>query len=191
MRASDEDLMRRCSEGDMSAFELIVLRYKDAIFSFTYRFVMDYHRAQDISQEAFIQVLRNVNRYKSRNSFKTWLYRIAANLCKNELRYRSRHKTLSLDDPAVDIENLSGNRYTLPDKAYENKEMRRLIKKAIEELPADQRMVIIMREYQYLSYEEIASALNCSLGAVKSKIYRARQNLKNMLIEAEVYEVAL
>lgn len=191
MRVSDEDLMKRCREGDMGAFELIVLRYKDAIFSFTYRFVMDYHRAQDISQETFIRVFRNVNRYKSRNSFKTWLYRIAVNLCKNELRYRNRHKTLSLDDPAVDIESLSGSHYILPDKAYEKKEMLKLVKKVIEDLPVDQRMAIIMREYQDFSYEEIASALNCSLGAVKSKIYRARQNIKTMLIEAEVHEVAL
>ena len=186
MRASDEDLMRRCREGDMSAFELIVLRYKDAIFNFIYHFVADYHRAQDISQETFLRVLRNVDRYKSRNSFKTWLYKIAVNLCKNELRDRSRHRTLSLDDPAMDIESLSGDHYITPDRAYEREELRRLVKDAVGSLPEDQRMAIIMREYQDLSYEEIASALNCSLGAVKSKIYRARQNIKKMLVEMEV-----
>lgn len=186
MRASDENLMRRCREGDMSAFELIVLRYEDAIFNFVYHFVMDYHRAQDISQETFLRVLRNVGRYKSRNSFKTWLYRIAANLCKNELRDRNRHKTLSLDDLAVDIESLSRDRYVPPDRAYEKEETRELVKNAVSALPEDQRMAIIMREYQDLSYEEIASALNCSLGAVKSKIYRARQNIKKMLVEIEV-----
>jgi len=186
MRVLDEDLMRRCREGDMGAFELIVLRYKDAIFNFTYHFVADYHRAQDLSQETFLRVLRNVDRYKSRNSFKTWLYRIAANLCKNELRDRSRRKMLSLDDPAVDIETLSRNHYISPDKAYENEEVRRLVKDAVGSLPEDQRMAIIMREYQGFSYEEIASALNCTLGAVKSKIYRARQNIKQMLVEMEV-----
>ena len=98
---------------------------------------------------------------------------------------------LSLDDPTVDIESLAGNHFMPPDKAYEKKEMRKLVKDAVRELPEDQRMVIIMREYQDLSYEEIASALNCSLGAVKSKIYRARQNIKNMLLEAEIHKVAL
>jgi RNA polymerase sigma-70 factor (ECF subfamily) len=182
MRASDEDLMKRCREGDMSAFELIVLRYKDAIFNFIYHFLADYHRAQDISQETFLRVFRNADRYKSRNSFKSWIYRIAANLCKNELRDRSRHKELLLDDPAVYTES----RYTSPDKAYEDEEVQRLVKEAVNSLPEDQRMAIVMREYQDMTYEEIASALNCSLGAVKSKIYRARQNIKRMLVEAEV-----
>ena len=186
MRTSDEDLMRNCREGDMSAFELIVLRYKDPIFSLIYHFVADYHRAQDISQETFLRVLRNVDRYKSKNRFKTWLYRIAVNLCKNELRDRNRRKALSLDDAAVDIESLSSNYYMPPDLTYEKEEMRKLVKNAVWSLPEDQRMAIVMREYQDLSYEEIASALNCSLGAVKSKIYRARQSIKRMLIEAEV-----
>lgn len=170
----------------MSAFELIVLRYEDAIFNFTYHFLADYHRAQDISQEAFLRVLRNVDRYKSRNSFKTWLYRIAVNLCKNELRNRSQRKTLSLNDPDLDIESLMESRYTAPDEAYEKAEMKKLIKNALQTLPEDQRMAMVLREYQDLSYGEIAAALSCSLGAVKSKIHRARQNLRNILAEMEV-----
>ena len=186
MRASDEELMNRCREGDLSAFELIVFRYKDAIFNFVYRFVTDYHRAQDISQETFLRVLSNVGRYKSKNSFKTWLYKIAVNLCKNELRDRNRRKTLPLDDPTVDAESLNNGRYMTPDMVYEREETRRLVKNAVRSLPEDQQLAIVMREYQDLSYEEIASALNCSLSAVKSKIYRARQNIKRILVEAEV-----
>jgi RNA polymerase sigma-70 factor (ECF subfamily) len=191
MRASDEDLMKRCREGDMSAFELIVLRYKDAIFNFVYHFLMDYHRAQDISQETFLRVLKNVNRYKPRNQFKTWLYRIAVNLCKNDIRYENRHKTLSLDDPDINIDRLAVNLYNTPDKLYEKKEMRNLVKNVLRTIPEDQRLAIIMREYQNLSYEEIASALNCSLGATKSKIYRARQNIKKIIMETKTHEVAL
>lgn len=186
MRASDEDLMIRCREGDMSAFELIVLRYKDAIFNFIYHFVADYHLAQDISQETFLRVLKNAGRYKSRDCFKTWLYRIAANLCKNQLRDRNRHRTMSLDDPALDIESLNRNSYLTPDIIYEKEEIREMVKNALELLPEDQRVTIIMREYQGLSYEEIASVMNCSLGAIKSKIFRARQNIKKILTEAEV-----
>lgn len=186
MRISDEDLMRRCREGDMSAFELIVMRYKDAIFNFIYHILADYHRAQDISQETFLRVFRNIDRYKSRNCFKTWLYRIAVNLCKNELRDRGRRKTVSLDDADLNIESLIGDRYISPDRAYEEEEMRRLVKNAIESLPEDQRMAVVLREYQGLSYEDIAVALNCSLGAVKSRIHRARQNVRNMLVEMEV-----
>lgn len=186
MRASDEDLMRRCREGDMSAFELIVLRYKDAIFNSVYHLMADYHRAQDISQETFLRVLENVDRYKSRNCFKTWLYRIAVNLCKNELRDRGRQKMVSLDDPELNMENLMEDSYTPPDRASEEAEMRQLVKNAIQSLPEDQRVALVLREYQDLSYEEIAVALNCSLGAVKSKIHRGRQNVRDMLVEMEV-----
>ena len=170
----------------MNAFELIVLRYKDPIFSFSYHFLADYHRAQDISQETFLRVLKNAKRYKSRNNFKTWLYTIAGNLCKNELRNRNRHKAESLDDPGLNMETLRNNFYDPPDSEYENMEMGKIIRDAISSLPEDQRMAIVMREYQGMNYEEIASTLNCSLGAVKSKIYRARQNLKKILLEANI-----
>ena len=107
-------------------------------------------------------------------------------MCKNELRNRGRRKTLSLNDPDLDVESLMGSRYTAPDEAYEKAEMRKLIKNALDTLPEDQRMALVLREYQDLSYEEIAAALNCSLGAVKSKIYRARQSIKDILVEMEV-----
>jgi RNA polymerase sigma-70 factor (ECF subfamily) len=186
MLTSDEELMERCSNGDMAAFELIVLRYKDAIFNFVFHFLTDYHRAQDISQETFLSVLRNSGRYRSSDRFKTWLYKIAANLCKNELRYKKRHKTLSLEDSILEIESLSFYNYTSPDENYERDEITKLVKEAVSSLPEDQRMAIIMREYQDLSYEEISSVLNCSLGAVKSKIHRARQSIKKIFIASEV-----
>ncbi len=92
----------------------------------------------------------------------------------------------SLNDPDLDVESLIEGRYTAPDEACENEEMRKLIKDALGNLPEDQRMAIVLREYQDLSYDEIAAALNCSLGAVKSKIHRARQNIKDILVEMEV-----
>ena len=92
----------------------------------------------------------------------------------------------SLSDPDLDVENLIGGNYTAPDEAYENEEMRKLIQDALGNLPEDQRMAIVLREYQDLSYDEIAAALNCSLGAVKSKIHRARQSLRDILVEMEV-----
>lgn len=184
MRISDDDLMKRCREGDMGAFELIVLRYKDAIFNFVYHLLTDYHRTQDISQETFLRVLKNVDKYKSKNYFKTWLYKIAVNLCKNELRDRGRRRILSLDD--MELDSSIGGRYIPPDEAYEKEEIRKLVKNVVEALPEDQRMAIVLREYQDFSYEEIASTLNCSLGAVKSKIHRARQNVKDALVKMEI-----
>ncbi len=184
MPTSDEELMERCRNGDMAAFELIVLRHKDMLFNFIYHFLADYHRAQDIAQETFLRVLNNSGKYKSRDRFKTWLYSIAANLCKNELRDRKRHKTLSLEDSALEIEN--NHIYLSPDESYEREEITNLVKVAIKSLPDDQRLAIVMREYQDFNYEEIASVLKCSVGAVKSKIHRARQSIKKMLLAMEV-----
>jgi len=186
MRTSDEELMDRCRKGDMAAFELIVLRYKDAIFNFIYHFLSDYHRAQDISQETFLRVFKGIEHYRSRDCFKTWLYRIAANLCKNELRNQKRHRMFSLEDSVLEIEGISSDIYISLSEKYEKEEISKLVRKAIKSLPEDQRMAIIMREYQDLSYEEISSVLNCSLGAVKSKIHRARQNIKRMLTVLEI-----
>ena len=186
MRVSDEELMLRSRQGDMGAFELLVSRHKDAIFNFIYHFLGDYHRAQDVSQETFLRVLKNVDRYKSRDRFKTWLYRIAANLCKNELRDRSRHKTLSLNDPDIDLGKLSSHVYLSPVETSERDELRELVRNALLSLPEDQRMAIVMREYQDLTYEEIASAMSCSVSAVKSKIYRARQNFKEAFVNANI-----
>ncbi|MBD3183692.1 sigma-70 family RNA polymerase sigma factor [Candidatus Poribacteria bacterium] len=185
MRVSDEELMRRCCEGDTGAFELLVMRYKDSIFNFTYRFLADYHQAQDLTQETFLRLLKNSERYKSRDKFKPWLYKIAANLCKNEIRNKKRHPKISLDE-YIKIENPIASSYSSPDEAYERKELSHLVKDILASIPEDQRMIILMREYQDLSYEEISSALGCSLGAVKSKIYRARQNIKEILIKQEI-----
>lgn len=187
MIISDEELMERCNKGDMAAFELIVLRYKDAVFNFAYHFLIDYHRAQDISQEAFLRVLKNAGKYKSRDYFKTWLYRIVTNLCKNELRDRKRHKTLSLEDSILEIEKFSFSSYDSPEENYEKREMTKLVKDAIKSLPEDQQIAIVLREYEDLNYEEIALVLNCSLSAVKSKIHRARQSIKRILLNKEVF----
>ena len=192
MRESDGELMARCKNGDMSAFDLIVRRYKTPLVNFAYRFTGDREAAEDLAQETFIRIYKNVNRYKENTAgFRTWMYRIAANLCKNEIRNRRRHGLSSLEELLTDEEGkrnyaLMTDYSQIPELLYEKKEQQMLIKQAIDRLPQNQRLAIIMVTYQNLRYDEIANALGCSVSAVKSLIHRARQNLKKYLIESDI-----
>jgi len=195
VRVSDEELMMRCRNGDISAFELLVSRYKEPIINFINHSIGDYHRSEDLAQETFLRVFKNSSRYTPKSYFKNWLYKIAANLCKNEIRDRNRHGLTSLDTLTMNEEDetpiasvLLSDHSQMPDFLYEKKEQQRLIKQAIDKLPETQRLAIIMVTYQNLRYDEISYALNCSLSAVKSLIYRARQNLRNLLIDLGVRE---
>ncbi len=191
MIVSDEELMLECSKGDMSAFELLVRRYQDALVNYIYYTINDYHRAEDLAQETFLRVFKNASRYEPKASFKSWLYTIATNLSKNEIRNRARRNTYFLEDMVeenVDVyhsEFMIDTRYQ-PDILYEKKERQQLIKKTLKQLPENQRLALTLVTYQELSYEEISDILNCSTGAVKSLIHRARQNMKKLLIKAGI-----
>ncbi|RKX99529.1 RNA polymerase subunit sigma-24 [Candidatus Poribacteria bacterium] len=188
---SDEELMKRCKSGDLSAFELLVLRYKDEVMNFIYHVIGDYHRAEDLCQETFIKVFENAGNYRPRERFRSWLFTIAVNLCRNELRYRARHKAASLED-LLQADPLSErfliDRADTPDMICEKKEREEIVRRAIESLPESQRMALVLREYDSLRYDEIASALGCSVSAVKSLIHRARQNLRKVLLKAGLGE---
>jgi len=191
MRVSDEELMIKCRNGDMSAFELLVSRYQNAILNFIYRLIGDYHRAEDLSQETFLRMFKSASKYEPRAQFKNWLYRIAVNLCKNEVRDRQRHGLSSLEDFMTDDDGkinyaVLKDFSQMPDVLYEKKEQQILIRQAIDSLPENQRLAIIMVTYQHLRYDEIADALGCSISAVKSLIHRARQNLKKLLMEVGI-----
>jgi len=191
MRVSDEELMIKCRNGDMSAFELLVSRYQNAILNFIYRLIGDYHRAEDLSQETFLRMFKSASKYEPRAQFKNWLYRIAVNLCKNEVRDRQRHGLSSLEDFMTDDDGkinyaVLKDFSQMPDVLYEKKEQQILIRQAIDSLPENQRLAIIMVTYQHLRYDEIADALGCSISAVKSLIHRARQNLKKLLMESGI-----
>ena len=155
----------------MSAFELLLSRYKDAIINFIHRSIGDYHRAEELSQETFLRVFKSADRYEPKSKFRNWLYKIASNLCKNELRDRERHGLSSLDDLMTNengrISHVALTDYShMPDRLYEKKERNNLIGHAIDQLPENQRLAIIMVTYQNLRYDEIAHALGCSVSAV-------------------------
>lgn len=189
MFVSDEDLMMKCRKGDMSAFELLVRRYQDPLINYIHRSINDYHRAEDLSQETFLRVFKNASRYEPTASFKSWLYTIATNLCRNEVRNRARRNTYLFEDLVEENENiydtdfLRDTRY-MPDVILEKKEQRQIIQKALKKLTENQRLALTLVTYQDLRYEEVAKILNCSVGAVKALIHRARQKMKKLLIKA-------
>lgn len=191
MIVSDEELMLECRKGDMSAFELLVRRYQDALVNYIYYIINDYHRAEDLAQETFLRVFKNASRYEPKASFKSWLYTIATNLSKNEIRNRARRNTYFLEDMVEENEDVYHSEFMIdtryqPDILYEKKERQQLIRKTLKQLPENQRLALTLVTYQELSYEEISDILNCSTGAVKSLIHRARQNMKKLLIKAGI-----
>ncbi len=193
MFVSDEDLMMQCRKGDMSAFELLVRRYQNPLINYIHRSIDDYHRAEDLSQETFLRVFKSASRYEPTASFKSWLYTIATNLCRNEIRNRSRRNTYYLEDLVEEGEDIyhteimRDTRY-LPDMLLEKKEQRQMIRKALAQLPENQRIALTLVTYQELRYEEVADILGCSVGAVKALIHRARQKMKKLLIKAGIRE---
>jgi RNA polymerase sigma-70 factor (ECF subfamily) len=191
MIVSDEELMLECRKGDMSAFELLVRRYQDALVNYIHYTINDYHRAEDLAQETFLRVFKSASRYEPKASFKSWLYTIATNLSRNEIRNRARRKTCFLEDMVDENEDVYDSEFMIdtrfqPDILYEKKERQQFIKKTLKQLPENQRLALTLVTYQELSYEEISEILNCSVGAVKSLLHRARQNMKKLLIKAGI-----
>ena len=193
MRTSDEELMMKCRNGDMSAFELLMMRYKDVIINFIYKSIGDYHRAEDLTQETFLRVFRNSGHYEPKSQFKNWIYLIATNLCRNEVRNRKRRNTVFLDDLMSEEEDVSyaslmQDVRNLPDELYEKKEQQLVIQQTISCLPENQRLALILVTYHDLRYEAVAEVLDCSISAVKSLIHRARQKMKKLLVESGIGE---
>jgi RNA polymerase sigma-70 factor (ECF subfamily) len=186
MKESDGELMARCKNGDMTAFDQIVRRHKTPLVNFIYRFIGDPDTAEDLAQETFIRIYKNVKRYRANvASFRTWMYRIAANLCKNELRNRNRRLRM-LVNPAIGaqdsdpIEDLSDTTAG-PDDQLEEKELQKALAQAISSLPEKLRTSLILRDIEGMTYEEIAQTIKRPVGTVKSRINRARLMLKDKM----------
>jgi RNA polymerase sigma-70 factor (ECF subfamily) len=182
---SDEDVMERCALGSEAAFRALVQRYRSRLMNLVSRFINDRDRAEEISQEVFLRVYRNRERYRKSGKFSTWIFTIAVNLTKNEIRSRVRHRgTFSLD--AVD-EETGGQGISfpdlkpLPDEDLNAAEIRSRIAEALEKIPARYREAVILRDVEGLSYEEVGEILRIPGGTVRSRINRARLMLKERL----------
>ena len=184
-------LIERCLAGDDGAFDQLVQRYQDMVFNLSYRLLGSYEESVDISQEVFLQVYRKLGSFRRDASLRTWIYRIVINRAKNRQRWWKRRfgemTAMSLDDAeanpnvAWDASAPSNGDQLTPDKALERKETGQLLLEAIERLPFSHRTILLLKEIEGLSYEEIATTLDLPLGTVKSRLARARKSLRDKL----------
>ena len=185
----DHALLEATRTGDELAFQEIVRRYRNLITNFVYRMLNDYDRAVDLAQETFLRVFMNAERYQANYSFSTYIYRIASNLAISELRQRKRRRlvpipTFTSDKDSGEVEiDLPDTRQTRADDSMIEDERRRAVGRAITSLPEKYRTVVILRDIEGKSYEEISEVLGLSDGTVKSRINRARNLLKEKLKE--------
>ena len=175
---TDKQLVERVQNGDKKAFDLLVLKYQQRIINLVSRFVYNPSDAQDIAQEAFIKAYRALPNFRGESAFYTWMYRIAVNTAKNYLAVKSRRPLESAHD-IDDVEQIEGD-YTLrhqetPEHLLLRDEIQATILNSIEALPEDLKVAITLREVEGLSYEDIAVAMDCPIGTVRSRIFRARE----------------
>jgi RNA polymerase sigma-70 factor (ECF subfamily) len=186
----DNELMARLKAASgaelMRGFEIIVGRYKNAIVSFLFRFTGDFRTSEDLAQEAFLRVFKKVQDYNPSAKFSTWLYTIASNLAKDEFKRKSRHPARSLDwkggnDTTRDMPQAKADTTeSVPDVRLEHDEVRQQVNKALDLLDANDREILVLKDVQGLSYEEIAEILGLPMGTVKSRLSRARTAFKEV-----------
>ncbi|MDZ7269863.1 MAG: sigma-70 family RNA polymerase sigma factor [candidate division KSB1 bacterium] len=187
---TDADLIARFVKGDVNAFNTLVWRWQKTIYNFVLRYVGNREEAHDLTQQVFMRVHRSLPRLNKPASFSTWIHQIAANLCRDWIKQRRRR-------PAVSLENLQENgaadlhkhpALTLfpeasqhPDRIVSRNQLRELIEKALQEIPEEQRVVVIMKEYQGLKFTEIAEVLGAPVNTVKSRLYYGLSALRKVL----------
>ena len=180
----DQLLVERVQQGDKHAFDLLINKYQHRIVSLVSRYVSDHAEALDVSQEAFIKAYRAIGKFRGDSAFYTWLYRIAINTAKNWLVAQKRRP------PASDIDAADAEQYDMdsrlkdkgtPENELLRDEIKRTVYDTIEQLPVDLRTAIMLREMEGMSYEDIATTMDCPIGTVRSRIFRAREAIDEKL----------
>ncbi len=183
---NDSEVVQRFLDGEQRAFGELVDRYDTRLVNFVYRTVGDREKAQDLVQETFIRVYRHLHRFDQSKKFSTWIYTIASNLAKNELRNRSRNplvlfqtikKNWDADHRPLEWEDESFK----PDDLFRKRHLREMVEKAVRELPEHHKIVFVLRELEGRTYEEIAEITDTNLGTVKSRLNRARNNFARIV----------
>jgi len=180
-RLNDQQLVERVKRGDKRAYDMLVLKYQHKIVALVGRYIRDQDEVLDVTQEAFIKAYRALPRFRGDSAFYTWLYRIAINTAKNYLVSRSRRPP----DTEVDIEegefqDTSGLLQDIetPENLLASDELEAVVYKAISDLPEELKVAVSLREFEGLSYEEIAEVMDCPVGTVRSRIFRARESIE-------------
>jgi RNA polymerase sigma-70 factor (ECF subfamily) len=190
MSAWEGLLIRKLRERDEKAFREIVERYRDTIYNLTYRMLGNREEAEDVSQEVFITVFKSIESFRGDSKFSTWMYRIAVNHCKNRIKYLSRRhdRDQSEYDEEVEGDQAAGaatapTPIPRPDKQLEGVELEQIMQRCIAALDEEHRLVVVLRDVEDLSYEEICAITSLPVGTVKSRLHRARLALKKMMLE--------
>lgn len=185
MSGNEKQLIERSRSGDVEAFEALVEGYQKRVFNIAYKMIGNYEDASDLAQEVFIRVFKSIGNFKEQSTFSTWIYRITTNVCLDELRRRKNKKVVSLDEDIhlddSEIKRQVESDAPMPEEIAERKELRELVNNAISQLSVEHRTVIVLRDLQGFSYEDIAGMLKCPEGTVKSRINRARLALREIL----------
>jgi RNA polymerase sigma-70 factor (ECF subfamily) len=182
-KEADLALVRRAKKGDYRAFDLLVLKYQSRIVSIAFKFVKEIQLAEDISQESFIKAYRSIDSFREESAFYTWLYRITANTAKNYLVSKGRRKESSISELSIseneDFFELPTN--DSPEQILMAQSLKDTIYDALSGLPEDTRTALSLREFEGLNYEEIAEIMNCPVGTIRSRIFRGREALENLI----------
>jgi RNA polymerase sigma-70 factor, ECF subfamily len=178
-RDIDQQLVERVQRGDKAAFDLLVVKYQRKIFRLLSRLIRDAAEIEDVAQEAFIKAYRALPNFRGDSAFYTWLYRIAINTAKNYLVSQGRRAPTSTQADVEDAETFDDGDHlrdlNTPDSMLVTKQVGDAVNRAIDQLPEDLRTAIVLRELEGLSYEEIAESMQCPIGTVRSRIFRARE----------------
>lgn len=184
VQESDQQLVERVQQGDKHAFDLLVSKYQQRILNLVGRFVRNPNDAMDVTQEAFLKAYRALPKFRGDSAFYTWMYRIAVNTAKNYLAVQSR-RPMEADQDYDEIEQIDSSGVlrdqATPERMLLRDEIQDTVIRAIEELPEDLRTAITLREVEGLSYEEIADVMECPIGTVRSRIFRAREAIDKQL----------
>lgn len=192
---SDEMLVKKAQDGDQNSLSDLITRYERKTYNLAYRLMGNHADASDAAQEALVRICMRLQNFRGDSAFSTWLFRVVTNTCLDELRRRGRLRHASLDD-VLPVEEGAVSRQA-PDEAdspvehAERQEVQAAVKRAINRLPDEYRVVVIMRDLQGLSYHEIAAMLDTTLGTIKSRLHRARQALRTIIKATEAAKLDL
>lgn len=185
-REEEDKIVSRVQAGDVNAFEELVTAYERNVYNLALRMTGNPEDAADMSQEAFLKAYSSMSSFRGESKFSVWLYRIVSNVCLDFLRRRSRRQTVSLsieDDGGEEIQLELPDESQTPEALLEQRMTRDAVRRGLEALPHEQRQILLLREIQGLSYDEIALTLGLEAGTVKSRIFRARKRLCSFLMK--------
>lgn len=193
-KMNEQEIIKKIKQGHTQYFELLVNKYKRVVYNHAYSFLRNKEDAEDAAQEIFVNTFNNLKGFRGDSSIGTWIYRITVNVCTNKLRQLARQRRQLVDGTVTDdegeerniAENVKDSDDKKPDNIFTGEQKKEVIYKRINELPEEQKQVLVLRDIDGLSYEEIADVLKTSVSAVKSKLFRARDNLRQRLKKDDI-----